>query len=382
MVYAIIGLVVLASIAAALYFSIRSGELAGQVSSLQAIVQEQEADFSTKVEQLSAELSAIKKYSHIPNIMERARTINEEVKAKEERARAEGEKIVEAATLDATRLREAAEARLEQARLRADDYLLAATEQAKEWRRQLTSDQEAALARAEEAVRVAKFQAANHIEAAQKEAKELLKKARKEAKEKTQQVEETLDQATAYAHRIRAEAEERAEDIGGEAYHALRRHDYYESTAQAMRNTVEGYKDVYTVPSEHILDELAEEFSFDKSGERLKIARERTRVMQKNGTAASCNYPDGWKKEYAINFVLSAFNGKVDSILARVKPSTQGKLIQEIKDAYCAGQLQRKRLQGCEDSGRVPGREARRTQMGRRRPEVEGAQAGGAAGHP
>jgi hypothetical protein len=29
-----------------------------------------------------------------------------------------------------------------------------------------------------------------------------------------------------------------------------------------------------------------------------------------------------------------AFNGKVDSILARLKPANQGRLIQEIKDAY------------------------------------------------
>jgi hypothetical protein len=32
--------------------------------------------------------------------------------------------------------------------------------------------------------------------------------------------------------------------------------------------------------------------------------------------------------------VLSAFNGKVDSILARLKPANQGKLIQEIKDVF------------------------------------------------
>jgi hypothetical protein len=83
-----------------------------------------------------------------------------------------------------------------------------------------------------------------------------------------------------------------------------------------------------------VLDDLADEYAFKKAGERLKIARERTRVMEKNGTAATCNYSEGWKRDYAINFVLSAFNGKVDSILARLKPANQGKLIQEIKDIY------------------------------------------------
>jgi hypothetical protein len=79
---------------------------------------------------------------------------------------------------------------------------------------------------------------------------------------------------------------------------------------------------------------LAEDYGFHKAGEKLKIARERTRLMEKNGTAADCNYPEGWKRDYAINFVLSAFNGKVDSILARLKPANQGKLIQEIKDTF------------------------------------------------
>jgi hypothetical protein len=88
------------------------------------------------------------------------------------------------------------------------------------------------------------------------------------------------------------------------------------------------------VPPAHILDELAEEFGFNRAGEKLKLARERTKLMQANGTAATCGYPDGWKKDHALKFVLSTFNGKVDTVLARVKPGNQGKLIQEIKDAY------------------------------------------------
>jgi Domain of unknown function (DUF4041) len=79
---------------------------------------------------------------------------------------------------------------------------------------------------------------------------------------------------------------------------------------------------------------MAEQFGFSKAGEKLKPARERTKLMQANGTAATCGYADGWKKDHAIKFVLSTFNGKVDTVLSRVKPDNQGKLIQEIKDAY------------------------------------------------
>ena len=88
------------------------------------------------------------------------------------------------------------------------------------------------------------------------------------------------------------------------------------------------------MPPAHILDELAEEFGFSKAGEKLKLARERTKLMQMKGTAATCGYADGWKKDHALKFVLSTFNGKVDTVLSRVKPGKQGKLIQEIKDAY------------------------------------------------
>ena len=58
-------------------------------------------------------------------------------------------------------------------------------------------------------------------------------------------------------------------------------------------------KDVYIVPAAHVLDELAEEFGFNNAGVRLKLARDRTKLMQANGTAATCGYPDGWKKDHA-----------------------------------------------------------------------------------
>jgi hypothetical protein len=36
----------------------------------------------------------------------------------------------------------------------------------------------------------------------------------------------------------------------------------------------------------HILDELAEEFGFNRAGERLKLAREKTKLMQANVSRA------------------------------------------------------------------------------------------------
>jgi hypothetical protein len=56
--------------------------------------------------------------------------------------------------------------------------------------------------------------------------------------------------------------------------------------------------------------------------------------MIRNGTAATCEYVEANRRETAINFVVDAFNGKVDSILSRVKHDNAGKLEQQIRDAF------------------------------------------------
>ena len=56
--------------------------------------------------------------------------------------------------------------------------------------------------------------------------------------------------------------------------------------------------------------------------------------MINNRTSAKCDYVEANRKEIAINFILDAFNGKVDSILSKVKKDNYGTLEQKIKDAY------------------------------------------------
>jgi hypothetical protein len=88
------------------------------------------------------------------------------------------------------------------------------------------------------------------------------------------------------------------------------------------------------MPTQNLLDDLAEEFGFTEAGNNLKNAREQTKMMLKNGLAATCNYVETNRKETAIAFVTDAFNGKVDSILSKVKKDNYGTLLQKIKDAY------------------------------------------------
>ena len=56
--------------------------------------------------------------------------------------------------------------------------------------------------------------------------------------------------------------------------------------------------------------------------------------MVGNRTAAECDYVEAARRETAVNFVIDAFNGKVDSIMSRVKHDNVGKLSQQIHDAF------------------------------------------------
>jgi hypothetical protein len=143
-----------------------------------------------------------------------------------------------------------------------------------------------------------------------------------------------LDSAIVQAKGIVAEAEKKAEEIAGSAYEAMKNVGQLGKTAKAMKNIIEGYGDEYLVPRRSLLDDLAEDFGFTEAGTNLKAARERTKSMVRNSTAATCEYVEAKRKDTAMDFVVDAFNGKVDSILSRIKNDNAGKLEQEIKDAF------------------------------------------------
>jgi len=298
MLYALLAVASLGLIAAALFYFLKSGELAAQIRWAAEAWKQKEDEYTS-------ELAKLEKIRHIPDVIERARRTKADIEAK-----------------------------LAEAEKRANEILQRAVLEAHVSSKKLRADAEAMATEAKESLRVAKWQAQNGLEEAQMEAKELASKARKDAKEKRERSETALVQATNYALEIRQKVERRADEIAGEAYEAKGKLRDYEATAQAYKNRIEKYQGIYIVPATHVLDELAEEFGFNNAGARLKLARERTKLMQANGTAATCGYPDGWKKDHALKFVLSTFDGKVDTILSRLKTNNQGKLIQEIRDAY------------------------------------------------
>ena len=195
--------------------------------------------------------------------------------------------------------------------------------------------------KANEILKKAEDDAANLIQTATRElnlatntANEIKNQASIDVQEAKQKSINLLNNSMTESKLIIERAENRAKEIAGDAYKAMQNADELQKTVRAMKNIIEGYGDSYLMPTYSLLDDLAEEFGHTEAGEKLKFARDKTNLMIKSGKAAQCEYVENYRKETAINFILDAFNGKVDSILSKVKKDNYGTLEQKIKDAY------------------------------------------------
>ncbi|WP_156792230.1 DUF4041 domain-containing protein [Desulfotalea psychrophila] len=166
------------------------------------------------------------------------------------------------------------------------------------------------------------------------QAKSILKKATEKLEEAGQRVDRVRREAKEKADKVIAAAEEKAEQIAGEAYAIKQTEKQLKKAVTAMRNTIKGYGAEYLMPPDSLLDELADQYDFKEAGEKLKEARVLVRDFVKNEYAATCDYAEENRKKTAINFVLDAFNGKVATILSKVKHDNYGKLQQQIIDAF------------------------------------------------
>ena len=183
---------------------------------------------------------------------------------------------------------------------------------------------------AEDTIAEAKSTAAAMLSDARKDAAQIRANAQK-AEEKAAEA-ARLSQRN--AEKIIADAKEEAKKIAGDAIDAQGKAREYEEIAKAMKRMIEGYGDEWLKPAYSLLDELAAEFGFTEAGQKLKEARAISAKMVKDGMAANCEYVEDYRRSTAIQFVTDAFNGKVDSILSKVKHDNYGILEQKIKDAY------------------------------------------------
>ena len=136
------------------------------------------------------------------------------------------------------------------------------------------------------------------------------------------------------AERIVQDARERAKSIADAALEAKANAELYERTATAMQNAIQGYGNDWLVPSRSLLDDLAETYGYTQASQDYKATRETIRKMVKEGLAADCDYAEDSRRRTAIAFVIDAFNGKVDTILASAKADNFGTLKQKLIDAY------------------------------------------------
>jgi len=104
----------------------------------------------------------------------------------------------------------------------------------------------------------------------------------------------------------------------------------------ATRNIVEGYGNEYLVPKESIFDQMAEEYGHEVAGIKLKSARDTTRRMIREGSSAKSQILDPQQNEAAKDFIVDAFNGRIEGILAKAKKLTEnyGVLRQQIIDSF------------------------------------------------
>ena len=186
-----------------------------------------------------------------------------------------------------------------------------------------------------------KAEAEDSIEEAKSAAKSIVEDARSEASRIRQLAQKAEDKASESvrlaqknAESIIAEAHSKAREIAGDAIEAQGKAKEYEKIALAMKRMIEGYGDEWLKPAYSLLDELADEFGYTEAGQKLKEARALSERMVKDGVAANCSYVEDYRRITAIQFVIDAFNGKVDSILSKVKHDNYGILEQKIKDAY------------------------------------------------
>lgn len=180
----------------------------------------------------------------------------------------------------------------------------------------------------------AETKAAAQLVSANEKATAVSSEAREKAKTLKDEARSILDSATRQCAKIIEAANKKAMEVAGSAYDAKNNAALYESTVRAMKNIIEGYGDEFIMPEQSLLDDLADDFYHTRAGQELRRARETTNVMIRNGTAATCEYVEVNRRETAIEFVVDAFNGKVDSILSRVKAENAGKLEQQIRDAF------------------------------------------------
>jgi hypothetical protein len=170
--------------------------------------------------------------------------------------------------------------------------------------------------------------------AADTEADAIRQDARAKAARTMLEADARLPDAEAHARAVIDAANVKAEQVAGDAMRALREARELEQTVLALDNQIKGYGNAYIVPTHTLLDDLAEGFGHTEAGQKLKMVRERIRDAVRSSKAAACDYVEANRRETAVRFVVDAFNGKADTLLAKIRHDNFGTLRQGMRDAF------------------------------------------------
>ncbi len=258
-----------------------------------------------------------------------------------EDAKAEAARIIATASDDIGKMKADANAELEEAKSRAEQLEVKANNELKLSKEQalqliVKAEAEAAgiIVRTNDDIEKKKDDANIVLLDAIANADEIRNLAKSNAEELEAKANNQFELLKEQAQQLLTEAKMKAREIAGDAFDAKNKADEFTRTAKAMKNIINGYGDEYLIPNHSAIDDLANEYDHKKAGKDLKDTRIKIREMIKRGTAAECDYVDVYRSKTAIEFVLDAFNGKVDSILSKAKHDNYGKLEQELKDAF------------------------------------------------
>ena len=95
--------------------------------------------------------------------------------------------------------------------------------------------------------------------------------------------EEIIKQAKLQASLIEKEAHDKAKEFSEEIYQAHMNQEKLRKEYNAIKNRIDGYGDEHLVPSQSILDELADQWEHKDAGMQLKKVRKQVKDMVKNG---------------------------------------------------------------------------------------------------
>lgn len=171
------------------------------------------------------------------------------------------------------------------------------------------------------------------VKKAKKRAAEIMKEA-KTASEEAEGMKLSANNLLVEADEIMAKATQMEELAKQKTEQAEARANQMYQYIVANENIAKGYGDKYLIPSNALLDSLADEYSFAQAGQDLKNARTITKDLVKKGKVISGLTGNKDFKKAVSAIAMDAFNGRADSILASVKHDNFGTLNQKLLDAF------------------------------------------------